>query len=650
MARAILGVSAQYHDAAACLLVDGAIVAAAQEERFSRVKHDPALPVAAARFCLGHAGLDARDLEAVVFYEKPLLKLDRLLQTHLAVAPRGARTFARAMPRFFRERLFVGDDLGAALGTEAPVWFTEHHVSHAASAFYPSPFDEAAILTLDGVGEWATGVWATGSGRRIELLAEQRFPHSIGLLYAAFTSYLGFEVNDGEYKVMGLAPYGEPRFADRIRERLVDIADDGSVRLDLGFLDLFDDRAMTGPAFAELFGGPARRRGEPIEDRHRDVARSIQAVTEEIVLRQARALHARTGLDRVCLAGGVALNAVANGRLLDEGPFREVWIQPAATDAGGALGSALWAWHEALGQERVPSVPDALSGVRLGPEYTEEACAQALAAAGLAPKRAGADDVAARVAAGHVVALFDGRMELGPRALGARSILADPQDAHMRDVLNEKVKHREPFRPFAPAVLEEDAALLFRVDRALPYMTVVVPATEEGRRQAAAAVHVDGTARVQTVAASPPTALRAILEAFRTRTGRSALLNTSFNLAGEPIVCSPEDAISTFLRTEIDALAIGPFVAERPAVPAVVAGPAAPPKPRGWARVKRVLRALGARQAQLVLVAAYFLIVTPYAWLTRLVRRDFLGLAKREGRPSTLHPRDTPPGDVRRMY
>jgi carbamoyltransferase len=649
MARAILGVSAQYHDAAACLLVDGVIVAAAQEERFSRIKHDPALPVAAARFCLARAGLGPADLEAVVFYEKPLLKLDRLLQTHLAIAPGGARSFARAMPRFFRERLFVGDDLGDALGTTAPVWYAEHHASHAASAFYPSPFEEAAILTLDGVGEWATGVWARGSGRRIELLAEQRFPHSLGLLYAACTAYLGFEVNDGEYKVMGLAPYGEPHFVERIRGTLVDVAEDGSVRLDLRYLDLFDDRAMIAPAFAALFGGPPRARGAPIQDRHRDVARSIQAVTEEVVLRQARALHARTGLDRVCLAGGVALNAVANGRLLAEGPFREVWVQPAATDAGGAIGAALWAWHEALGQERTAQVPDALDGVRLGPEYDDDAITRALEAAGLVPRRAGAGDVAERLAAGQVVGLFDGRMELGPRALGARSILADPLEARMRDVLNDKVKHREPFRPFAPAVLEEDAPRLFQVDRALPYMTVVVPATDEGQRQAAAAVHVDGTARLQTVAATPRTALRAILEAFRARTSRSALLNTSFNLAGEPIVCSPEDAISTFLRTEIDALAIGPFVVERPVAPVTVAGPPVPPRPRGWARVRQVLRAVGARQAQVVLMVAYFLVVTPYAWVTRLVRGDFLGLRGRGGQ-STMHPRMRPPGDIRRMY
>lgn len=649
MARAILGVSAQYHDAAACLLVDGAIVAAAQEERFSRIKHDPALPVAAARFCLAQAGLGPGDLEAVVFYEKPLLKLDRLLQTHLAIAPRGARSFARAMPRFFRERLFVGDDLADALGTTAPVWYAEHHASHAASAFYPSPFEEAAILTLDGVGEWATGAWAKGSGRRIELLAEQRFPHSLGLLYAACTAYLGFEVNDGEYKVMGLAPYGEPRFVERILGTLVDVAGDGSVRLDLRFLDLFDDRAMVGPAFAEVMGGPPRARGAPLEDRHRDVARSIQAVTEEIVLRQARALHARTGLDRVCLAGGVALNAVANGRLVAEGPFREVWVQPAATDAGGALGAALWAWHEALGQGRTPGVPDALGGVRLGPEYADEAIARALDAAGLAARRAGPEDVAERLAAGQVVGLFDGRMELGPRALGARSILADPVEARMRDVLNDKVKHREPFRPFAPAVLEEDAPHLFRMGRALPYMTVVVPATDEGKRQAAAAVHVDGTARVQTVSATPRTALRAVLEAFRARTGRSALLNTSFNLAGEPIVCSPEDAISTFLRTEIDALAIGSFVVPRPPEPLTIAPSPPPVRPRAGKRVVQVLRALGARQAQVVLMIAYFLIVTPYAWLTRLVRGDFLGLRGPAG-PSTLHPRERPPGELRRMY
>lgn len=647
MVRAILGVSAQYHDAAACLLVDGAIVAAAQEERFSRVKHDASLPVQAARFCLADAGIGPRDLEAVVFYEKPLLKLDRLLQTHLAVAPRGARSFARAMPRFFRERLFVGDDLATALETEAPVWYCEHHASHAASAFYPSPFEEAAILTLDGVGEWATGVWAAGRGRQLEVLAEQRFPHSIGLLYAAVTSYLGFEVNDGEYKVMGLAPYGEPRFADRMRARLVDVADDGSVRLDLSLLDLFDERARTGAAFAALFDGPPRGRDEPLEARHRDVARSIQAITEDVVLRQGRALHAKTGLDRLCMAGGVALNAVANGRLLAEGPFREVWVQPAATDAGGALGAALWAWHEALRQERRVR-PDAVAGMRLGPAYDDDAVARALAGAGLEARPAGAADVAARLAAGQVVALFDGRMELGPRALGARSLLADPRDPGVRDVLNAKVKHREPFRPFAPAVLQEDAARLFRMEGALPYMTFVVPATEEGRAQAAAAIHVDGTARVQTVARDPPTALRAILEAFRARTGRSVLLNTSFNLAGEPIVCTPQDAISTFARTEIDALAIGSFVVARPETPISLAPRHAPPKARIWSRVGAALRAIGAKQAQLVLTIAYFLVVTPYAWLTRLVRGDFLGL-NRNGK-SAMHRRERRPGDVKRMY
>ena len=648
MPRALLGVSAQYHDAAACLVVDGRVVAAAQEERFSRRKHDAGLPIAAAQYCLQDAGLSAGDLDAVVFYEKPLLKLDRVLQSHLAIAPRGAGAFARAIPRFFRERLFVGDDLGSALGTNRDAWFVEHHASHAASAFFPSPFEEAAILTLDGVGEWATGVWARGAGRRIELLGEQRFPHSIGLLYAAVTGYLGFEVNDGEYKVMGLAPYGEPRFVERILGTLLDLKEDGSLRLDLGLLDLFGERTMTGPAFAALFDGPPRANGAPIDDRHRDVARSIQAVTEEVVLRQARALHRRTGLDRICLAGGVALNAVANGRLLNEGPFREVWVQPASTDAGGALGAALWAWHEALEQPRTVTLPDGMSGARLGPAFGDDAIEQALSAAGLVARRADAAAVAERLAQGQVVGLFDGRMEIGPRALGARSILADPAVAGMRDVLNDKVKHREPFRPFAPAVLEEDAEKLFVLDRPLPYMTVVVAATDEGKRQAAAAVHVDGTARVQTVAATPRTALRAILEAFRDRTGRSAVLNTSFNLAGEPIVCTPADAVDTFARTAIDALAIGPFVAERPTT--AVSLPARPdqaPRRRRWLAI---LRAIGARQARFVLTVAYYAIVTPYAWIVRALRGDALGQNFDRGAETYLTERERPPGDVRRMY
>jgi carbamoyltransferase len=625
---AVLGVSAHYHDAAAAIVVDGRIVAAAQEERFSRTKHDASLPRRAMAYCLEAAGLSAFDLAAAVYYEKPLRKLDRILETHLSRAPRGLSSFLRTMPKWLGERLLAPEEIADALpGFRGKLLLSEHHASHAASAFFPSPFDAAAILTIDGVGEWATGSFGMGRDDAIELWEESRFPHSLGLVYAAFTSYLGFEPNDGEYKVMGLAPYGAPSFLDRIRSEVVRVHEDGSVEVDAVRLGLLEGRAATDRRLAEVLGGPARRVDEPIDDRHRDVAASIQALCEEAVLRQARHVHARTGLDRICLAGGVALNAVANGRVLREGPFADVFVQPAATDAGGALGAALLA--SAMLGDRVRR-PDPLRGARLGPAYDEARLCRALREAKLPanPIQGLAEEVALRLERGEVVGLFTDRMELGPRALGSRSILADPRQAKTRDEVNRRIKFREGFRPFAPAVLAERASEAYEIDRPMPFMTFVVPVRESARASLAATTHVDGTARVQTVRAEDHPELHAILEAFHARTGCTSLLQTSFNLAGEPIVCTPEDAIRTWLRSGMDALAMPPFLVDskkgavEPPAPSI-----ATPRPAAW---KRALRRVGSIPMTILLALVFLLVLTPIALARRAAGRD--PIRRRAGR------------------
>jgi carbamoyltransferase len=579
---AILGISAFYHDSAAALVVDGQVVAAAQEERFSRIKHDPGFPRQAIAYCLGEAGLTPERLDYVGFYDKPLLKFDRLLETYLAVAPRGFRSFLQAMPPWLGQKLYLPRELRRGLpGYRKRFVFTEHHQSHAASAFYPSPFEQAAVLTLDGVGEWATASFGYGEGHRLHLTHELRFPHSLGLLYSAFTYFCGFKVNSGEYKLMGLAPYGQPQYADLILDRLVDLKPDGSFRLDLRYFDYCQGLTMTSRAFDRLFGGPPRRPESPLTQREMDLAASIQQVTEEIMLRAARHVHARTGARQLCLAGGVALNCVGNGRLLREGPFEELWIQPAAGDAGGALGVALFIWHQLLDQPRVPQPGDAQRGSLLGPRCDEAEARRALDSAGARYEAFDTDEslcrrVAQLLAEEKVVGWVQGRMEFGPRALGSRSILGDARSSSMQSTMNLKIKFRESFRPFAPAVLAERAHEYFELQpgQASPYMLLVAPVVAERRRTVAAApeagldqvkqvrseipavTHVDYSARVQTVDHDRHGRFHRLLECFAEQTGCPVIINTSFNVRGEPIVCTAQQAYRCFLSTNIDALVI----------------------------------------------------------------------------------------------
>ena len=594
----ILGLSAFYHDSAAVLLEDGVIVAAAQEERFSRRKHDASFPRHAAAWCLTQAH---GPLDAAVYYEKPLLKFERILTTALAVAPRGFRAFAAAMPDWLHHKLWlpgvIEDELAALGCAPVPVYFSGHHEAHAASAFFPSPFARAAILTLDGVGEWTTTALGRGEDNRLELLREQRFPHSLGLLYSAFTHHAGFRVNSGEYKLMGLAPYGTPRFAGQIQEHLLDLKADGSFWLNLDYFGFLEGQAMTSVRFATLFG-PPRRPDDPMTQQHCDLAASIQQVTEEIVLRLARTLHALTGEENLCLAGGVALNCVANARLLREGPFRRVWVQPAAGDAGGALGAALAFHHlhnKALRTSAGPA--DAMRGAFLGPKFSDAEIAAAIAARGLTAEKlepaALNTRLTDRLVAGEVVGYFQGRAEFGPRALGARSILADARSPEMQRRLNLKIKFRESFRPFAPVVLAERATAWFDLPAPSPYMLFTAPVaaahrfpvTEAGDWQARlgtarsvipAVTHVDFSARVQTVAADVNPALHALLTAFAGRTGCPVLVNTSFNVRGEPPVCHPREALEGFLATEMDCLAVGSFFLEKRNQPASLTTAPAP--------------------------------------------------------------------------
>ncbi|HUR91623.1 MAG TPA: carbamoyltransferase [Gemmatimonadaceae bacterium] len=582
----VLGISAFYHDSAACLVNDDGIVAAAQEERFTRVKGDERFPRHAAQYCLSEGKITAADLDAVVFYEKPLLKFERLLETYLDIAPRGFSSFRRAAPLWMKERLFAERDIREGLeGYSGVLLYTEHHESHAASAYYPSPFDEAAILTVDGVGEWATATIGVGRGSDIELLEELRFPDSLGLLYSAFTYHTGFKVNSGEYKLMGLAPFGVPRFVDRIYSDLLKIAEDGSFRLDQRYFDYRGGLRMTNARFDTLFEGPPRKPEQPLTQREMDMAASVQAVCEEIVLRMARHAHRRTGLSRLCMAGGVALNAVANGRLAREGPFSEIWVQPAAGDAGGALGAAYAARHRYFGQPRAKPAGDSMRAALLGPAFDADAVSHSLDACGARYDRAGArsspaDDAAEMVAGGKVVGWFQGRMEFGPRALGARSILADARDPGMQSLINQKIKFREGFRPFAPSVLAERATEFFDVNADSPYMTFVFPVAESKRRESAssdaglarvhdvrsdipAVTHLDHSARLQTVSRAANPAFHEMISSFDSRTGCPVVVNTSFNVRGEPIVCTPGDAFRCFARTRLDALVIGPFVLRR---------------------------------------------------------------------------------------
>ena len=589
----VLGISAFYHDSAAALIEDDRIVAAAQEERFTRKKHDASFPAHAVEFCLRHVGGSLDDIDHVVFYDKPFLKFERLLESYVAMAPRGFRSFKMAIPLWIHEKLFQKSLLLRELSRfgnarlEKRILFCEHHLSHAASAFYPSPFEEAVVLTMDGVGEWATTSTAFGSGRQLEITKEIRFPHSLGLLYSAFTYYTGFKVNSGEYKLMGLAPYGEPRFAQRILDQLIDLKPDGSFRLDMSFFDYCAGLTMTNAKFADLFGAPVRREGELLTPFHMDIAASIQCVLEEAVLRLTRALAMSTGARNLCLAGGVALNCVANGKILRDGRFRGIWVQPAAGDAGGAVGAALAAVHLHRAQLRPSARGDRMQGSLLGPSYSQADVERRLAGVGARFDVSTEDDAietAAEALAGQqAVGWFQGRMEFGPRALGNRSILGDPRSPAMQRNLNLKIKYRESFRPFAPAVLAECVSDCFELEAESPYMLLVADVKKSRRRPMTAAeealfgidklnivrsdlpaiTHVDYSARVQTVHAETNPSFHRLIARFRDKTGCPVLVNTSFNVRGEPIVNTPEDAFRCFMGTELDLLVVGNCVLKK---------------------------------------------------------------------------------------
>jgi carbamoyltransferase len=603
----ILGISAYYHDSAACLVEDGRVVSAAQEERFTRKKHDAGFPTHAVEYCLAEAGIAPRDLDLVGFYEKPLVKFARLLETYIACAPKGLKSYLKAMPLWLGERLWMGDDIHQRLeGYEGEVLFGEHHESHAASAFYPSPFEQAAVVTIDGVGEWATSSIGLGRANELEILRELRFPHSLGLLYSAFTYFTGFRVNSGEYKVMGLAPYGEPKYVKAIKDHLLEIRDDGSLWMNMEYFTYPHGLTMTGGAFERLFDGPARKPESPLTQREMDLARSVQDITEEVMLKMARFARRETGMRDLCLAGGVALNCVGNGRILRERIFDEIWIQPAAGDAGGAVGVALNLWHRHLGKPRVspeasgvwerssaaapgraPRYADGMSGALLGPRFDEEAIAAFVRDKGCVAHRVSRASLAAEVAAllaqEKVVGLLQGRMEFGPRALGGRSIIGDARSPRMQSMMNLKIKFRESFRPFAPTVLREHVGSWFELEGDSPYMLLVADVQRarrlperperEGRKPLwgieklniprstiPAVTHVDYSARIQTIRRDSNPLYYDIIEAFHALTGCPVVVNTSFNVRGEPIVCTPEDAYRCFMRTNIDALVLENYV------------------------------------------------------------------------------------------
>lgn len=587
MSEWILGISAYYHDSAAALLKDGEIFAAAQEERFTRKKHDSDFPRNAIEYCLREAGISVDQLTHVVFYEKPFVKFERILETYLCLSPRGLTQYLQALPLWLTKRLWMGDDIGEELGYQGDVLFAEHHESHAASAFFPSPFEEAAVLTVDGVGEWSTTTYGVGKGNDLNILAELRFPHSLGLLYSAFTYYTGFKVNSAEYKVMGLAPYGEPKYVDRILNDLIDLKEDGSVSMNMDYFGYLTGLRMTNSKFDSLFGGPPRKPESRLSQREMDLARSVQVVTEMAMLKLAKHVQEVTGQENLCLAGGVALNCVANGRILREGPFKRVWIQPAAGDAGGALGAALAVHYRYKGHPRTVRKEDAMKGSLLGPSYTDEEIEAEL-------KRLGAvyhkldrqqflEGVSDRLVQEKIVGWFSGRMEFGPRALGGRSIIGDPRSRNMQSVMNLKIKYRESFRPFAPSVLEEECSKVFEIASDSPYMLLVAPVqkdrriamTEEQeklfgidklnvpRSDIPAITHIDYSARIQTVNQQRNGLYYDMIRAFYEKTGCPLVVNTSFNVRGEPIVESPTDAYRCFMRTEMDCLAIGSFILDK---------------------------------------------------------------------------------------
>ena len=585
----ILGISAYYHDSAAALVSDGEIIAAAQEERFTRIKQDSDFPINAANFCLDYAGINIKDIDLVAFYDKPFIKFERILETYLAYSPVGIKSFIRAIPTWIKEKIWMKSQIQEKLGYEGDMIFPEHHESHAASAFFPSPFNNAAFMTIDGVGEWATTSFGTGKGNKIEIESEIFFPHSLGLLYSAFTYYTGFKVNSGEYKVMGLAPYGEPKYKDLILKELVDLKDDGSFNLNMKYFNYPAGLTMTNRNFDRLFGGPPRKPESELTQREMDLARSVQEVTEEIVLKMGNHVHKVTGQEYLCMAGGVALNCVANGRLLREGPFKDIWIQPAAGDAGGALGAALYGWYQYGDNQRTTDDKTSMQGGSyLGPEFSNEEISKWLDKKSIAYSKAdGIDDLADKVsdliASEKVIGWFQGRMEFGPRALGARSIIGDARSPKMQQIMNLKIKYRESFRPFAPSVMVERISDYFEIDRPSPYMLLVAPVKEElcnqmsdqqkqlfgieklnvVRSSIPAITHVDYSARIQSVDKAVNPRYHSVISALNDKHGCGVVINTSFNVRGEPIVCSPEDAYRCFMRTEMDYLVMGDFILDK---------------------------------------------------------------------------------------
>lgn len=584
----ILGISAFYHDSAAAIVCDGEVIAAAQEERFTRKKHDFNFPINAINWCLSYAGISAKDVDLVVFYDKPFIKFERILETYLAYAPSGIKQFIQAIPLWLKQKLWIPEVIRNELGFEGKILFNGHHESHAASAFYPSPFKEAAFLTMDGVGEWETASFGVGSGNELQLQYYLRFPHSLGLLYSAFTYYTGFRVNSGEYKLMGLAPYGEPKYAGLILKELIDLKEDGSFKLDMRYFGFCNGLRMTNWKFEKLFGGLPRKPETRITQKEMDIAASIQAVTEDIMLRMSRYVHKVTGKDKLCLAGGVALNCVGNGRILREGPFAEVWIQPASGDAGGALGAALLAWHKYLGNPRIADGRrDTQKASLLGPSYSDEDIEKFLKNEGAPYKKASyteiPEEVAEFIAQEKVVGWFQGRLEFGPRALGARSIIGDARSPDMQSKMNLKIKYRESFRPFAPSVLREKTGEWFNLKQESPYMLLVAPVREDKRMSPDAAeaglqgfdklksrrsiipavTHVDYSARIQTVKREDNPLYYDMINAFYKKTGSPVIINTSFNVRGEPLVCSPQDAFRCFMRTEMDILVMGSFILDK---------------------------------------------------------------------------------------
>lgn len=581
----ILGISAFYHDSAACLVQDGEIIAAAQEERFSRKKHDFRFPIHSINWCLQEAKITVNDLGLIVFYEKPFIKFERILETSLTYAPTGIRQFIQAMPLWLKQKLWIPEVIKEKLNYKGKIIFAGHHESHAASAFYPSPFKEAAFLTMDGVGEWETASFGVGRDNDIEILRDLKFPHSLGLLYSAFTYYAGFKVNSGEYKLMGLAPYGEPKYADLIRDNLLDLKEDGSFKLNMKYFGYGNGLRMTNWRFEKLFGALPRRPETKISQKDMDIAASIQKVTEEIMLKMAHHVHKTTGQDKLCLAGGVALNCVGNGKILREGPFKEIWVQPASGDAGGALGAALVGWYKYLRNKRtVDGVHDQQKASLLGPSYSDDYIESFLKKENVPYEKLSSSELTERVAEliaqGNVIGWFQGRLEFGPRALGSRSIIGDARSPEMQSRMNLKIKFRESFRPFAPTVLKENVSEWFQLDKESPYMLIIAPVRQDKRinidenkegfdklkvkRSLIPAVtHVDYSARVQTVKRQDNPLYYDMINAFYKKTGCPVIINTSFNVRGEPLVCSPEDAFRCFMRTEMDYLAMGSFLLDK---------------------------------------------------------------------------------------